>query len=82
VPKERPEFPADELHAAVPGDAEARRRIDALHRELGSQRPSPELIAEHVGELRKQPLLTALISNWFDDPRTQAFIDELTHTGL
>ena len=32
MPEERPEFPADKLRAAVPHDAQARERIDALHR--------------------------------------------------
>ena len=82
MPEERPEFPADKLRAAVPHDAQARERIDALHRELGSQRPAAATIKDHVEELRKHAPLTALIANWFEDPRTQAFIDELTAAGL
>lgn len=82
MPEDRPEFPIDKLHAAVPEDAAARERIDALHRELSAERPAPGTIKEHVAELRKHAPLTALIAAWFEHPRTQAFIDELTAAGL
>lgn len=80
--EERPEFPIDDLRAAVSGDPAARDRIDALDRELNAREPSRTSIDSHVGELRKHPSLGALITAWFEDPRTQAFIDELTGTGL
>ena len=82
MPDNTPEFPADKLRAADPQNAAARERIDALHRELSSEKPAPGAIKEHVAELRKHPPLSALVAAWFDDPRTQAFIDELTAAGL
>jgi hypothetical protein len=82
MPEDRPELPVDELRAAVAHNAAARERIDALHRELSSETPAPGAIKEHVAALRKHAPLSALITAWFEDPRTQAFIDELTATGL
>lgn len=77
-----PHYPADELRTAAGDDRTARARIDALGNELGSSKPARSSIDAHVTELRKHPSLATLIANWFDDPRTQAFIDELTGTGL
>lgn len=77
-----PEYPADELRNAAGEDRAARARVDALGRELDSSSPARSSIHDHVNELRKHPSLGTLIANWFDDPRTQAFIDELTGTGL
>jgi hypothetical protein len=76
------EFPVDELRRAAGEDRTAHARIDALGRELDSDNPVRASIDSHVAELRKHPSLSTLIANWFDDPRTQAFIDELTGTGL
>jgi len=78
---ERPDLPIDKLRAAA-GDAAARERIDALHRELSSAQPGSAAIKEHVAELRKHGSLADVITSWFEDPRTQAFIDELTAAGL
>ena len=79
---DRPDLPIDRLRAAVPNDSKAQAAIDALHAELGSDQPAPDKIKEHVATLRRHAPLTTLIANWFEDPRTQAFIDELTATGL
>jgi hypothetical protein len=76
------EFPVEKLRAAADRDDEARNRIDALHRELQSDRPSSTAIGEHVKELRKHAGLVTLVENWFDDPRTQSFINELILAGL
>jgi hypothetical protein len=82
MPDDRPEFPAEELRAAARGDREAHRHIDALHRELGSDHPTREAIDEHVGALRKRAPIGAIVANWFDDPRTQMFINEIVQAGL
>lgn len=82
MPAERPKFPLDDLRAAVGGDREAQARLDALNRELSAAKPARSTIASHVGELRKHASIGTLIANWFDDPRTQAFIDELSAGGL
>ena len=82
MPDNNPDFPADKLHAAIPDDPDARARIDALKRELASDRPTAANIRTHVTELRKHASLRDLVTAWFENPRTQAFIDELTATGL
>lgn len=74
-----PELPLDELRDRAPESGDA---IDALHAELGKERPSQEAIAEHVESLRRQPRIVTIIENWFDDPRTQTFLSELSATGL
>ena len=79
---ERPPFPTDQLRAAVPSDHEARSTIDDLHNELSTERPASSAIKAHVETLRKHAPLTTLVANWFEDPRTQAFIEELTAAGL
>jgi len=82
MPNERPDFPADKLNAAIPDDPQAQARIEALKRELASDRPTAANIHAHVTELRKHASLRDLVTAWFESPRTQAFIDELTATGL
>lgn len=79
---DRPKFPADDLRNAVPHDEPARDRIDALDRELNADRPDKSAITSHVGELRKHASLATIIANWFEDPKTQAFINELSAGGL
>jgi hypothetical protein len=82
MPAERPDFPAEDLRAALPDDPEVFKRIAELQGELHSERPATATIHNHVAELRKHASLRTLIAAWFDDPRTQAFIDELTAAGL
>jgi hypothetical protein len=82
MPDNRPDFPADKLHAAIPDDPETRARIDALKRELAADRPTASNIQAHVTELRKHASLRDLVTAWFENPRTQAFIEELTAAGL
>jgi hypothetical protein len=79
---ERPEFPLDSLHAAARDNHAARDRIDALHRELNASSPKAETIKEHVAQLRKHAPVAAIIANWFDDPRTQMFINDIVQAGL
>jgi methylthioribose-1-phosphate isomerase len=82
MPDDRTGFPAEKLHAAIPDDPETRKHIDALHRELASDRPTAANINQHVTELKKHATLRDVVTAWFENPRTQAFIDELTATGL
>ena len=79
---DRPDLPIDRLRAALPPDHDAHARVDALDRELQAEKPSTSAIKEHVAELRKHAPIAAIITNWFDDPRTQTFIDELVRIGL
>jgi hypothetical protein len=82
MPDNRTDFPDDKLNAAIADDPEARARIEALKRELASDRPTAANIHAHVTELRKHASLRDLVTAWFENPRTQAFIEELTATGL
>ncbi|HEY1727656.1 MAG TPA: hypothetical protein VGG22_04705 [Candidatus Baltobacteraceae bacterium] len=82
MPDERTDFPADKLNAVTPNDPEARARIEALKRELAADRPTAANIQSHVTELRKHASLRDLVTAWFESPRTQAFIEELTAAGL
>jgi len=76
-----PPFPADELRAATT-DPIAHSDIDALHSELGAQKPSAARIGEHVERLRRWDDLVAPLERWWLDPRTQLFIEDLTAIGL
>lgn len=76
------DFPIEKLRAAASSDDEAQNQIDALQRELQSDRPSSAAISEHVSALQKHAGLVTLIENWIDDPRTQSFINELVSAGL
>ena len=82
MPEDRPDLPVEALRAAVPSNPSAQAEIDALHRELGAESPASATIKAHVESLRKHPGLGTLIANWFEDPRTQTFIQELTAAGL
>jgi hypothetical protein len=79
---DRPSLPAHELRAALGDDPEGSSTLDALHAELQSERPSRARIDEHVDTLRSRAPLRAVLANWFDDPRTQAFLEELNAAGL
>ena len=79
---ERPQFPADALRAASPDDPEIFKRIADLDSEIKSKQPRSAKIREHSTELRKRASLRDILTAWFDDPRTQEFIDELTAAGL
>ena len=82
MPKEHPDFPAEDLRAALPDDPDVYKRISELHDELHAHHPKSAAIQEHVSALRQHPSLRDIITAWFDDPRTQAFIAELTAAGL
>jgi hypothetical protein len=70
-------LPLTELHAALPHEHHAHATIDALHAEIRKISPHRETIENHVGALRALPELEAVVANWWDDPRTQRFIDVL-----
>ncbi|TAM72663.1 hypothetical protein EPN44_15330 [bacterium] len=77
-----PPFPLGDLHDALDEDADGHAEIDALHGELAKERPSSEAIVAKVERLRSLPQLRSLIANWWDDPRTQLFLQELNAAGL
>jgi hypothetical protein len=76
-----PQLPVDAMRQAAE-DAAAHAEIDALHEELSKETPSADKIATHVERIRRQPKLLAIIENWFDDPRTQTFLADLSSAGL
>jgi hypothetical protein len=73
-------LPHTELHAALPDDHHAHATIDALHAEIHKDSPHRPTIERHVGALRALRELEAIVANWWDDPRTQRFIDVLGRT--
>ncbi len=77
-----PELPVEKLRAAIPAGDDAHAQIDALRRELVSQQPRAAAIKEHVESLREHASLRTLITSWFDDPRTQLFINDLILEGF
>ena len=77
-----PPFPEDELRASAPANSEAHSTIDALRNELTRERPDPKVIAHHVEHLNQWETLVATLERWYLDSRTQAFIAELTATGI
>ena len=79
---DRPSFPLEKLRDALPEDHEGHAEIDALHQELGAERPEASRITAHVDSLKRHAPLSALITAWFEHPQTQAFIQELTAAGL
>lgn len=80
--RECPQLPVDQLHAALPSGHEAKRGVDALHRELESPTPNPSVIRRLASELEQHAPIAAIVANWFDDPRTQEFINALVQAGL
>ncbi|MBV8723376.1 MAG: hypothetical protein JO277_14595 [Candidatus Eremiobacteraeota bacterium] len=75
-------LPIRELHDALPERHEAHETIDRLGAELSSGRPNADAIRHHVGILRSLPQLEARVVNWWDDPKTQQFIADLSQIGL
>lgn len=79
---EHPEFPVERLHAALPNGHEAKAQVDALHRELQAPAPSPSRIRQLAAELQRHAPVASIVATWFDDPRTQEFINALVQAGL
>jgi hypothetical protein len=77
-----PPFPEDELREKAPTNSEAHATIDALRNELSREKPDARRIEEHVERLRAWDDLVATLERWWMDPRTQAFVQELTAAGL
>lgn len=73
----RPGLPHADLHAALPDEHHAHDTIDALHDEINKESPHGPTIEKHVNTLRGLPELEAIVANWWDDPRTQRFVDVL-----
>ena len=80
--EELPVLPHADLHAALPHGHAHHATIDRLHREITSPSPDRSSIEKHVGTLRGLPEVEAIITNWWDDPKTQRFIANLSQIGL
>ncbi len=77
-----PLLPYDQLRHAAGDDASAQSELDALHAHLGTERPDPARIRDHVDALRGVRDVEAHIANWWDDPVTQRWIKAITDSGL
>jgi hypothetical protein len=75
-------LPHKRLHAALPHGHGAHATIDDLHAEVGKASPNPDAIARHVGTLRALPEVEAIVANWWDDPKTQRIVADLSQIGL
>jgi hypothetical protein len=75
-------LPLEQLHAALPGHHQAHARIDQLHAEMGKDSPSRQAIEQHVHHLRLLPELEAIVVNWWNDPKTQRFFENLGQIGV
>ncbi len=75
-------LPHKDLHAALPREHPAHSTIDALHAETQKPSPSSEAIERHVGVLRALPELEAIVTNWWDNPKTQRYFAALGQIGL
>jgi hypothetical protein len=78
----RPQFPYDELHAAIGADPAARNELDALRAHLEHPTPDPAQLQGHVDALRGVRDAEARIANWWDDPATQRWVMTITNAGL
>lgn len=77
-----PLLPHGDLHAALPPGHAAHATIDRLHADIQAPTPDRQSIERHVGHLRALPELEATVANWWDDPKTQRFIANLSQIGL
>lgn len=82
LPLLRPDLPLEDLHAALPQGHAAHTTIDDLDAQLQGHLSDRAAIEEHVGTLRALPELEAIVTNWWDDPKTQRFIANLGQIGL
>jgi hypothetical protein len=82
LPLQRPTLPQDDLHGALPSEHPAHATIDRLDAELQAAQPDRQAIEQHVGALRLLPELEAIVANWWENPRTQRFVWNLSQIGL
>jgi hypothetical protein len=75
-------LPVARLHDALPQGHAAHATIDNLYREITGAKPNRATIEHHVSALRSLPELEATVANWWDDPKTQRVIYDLTQIGL
>jgi hypothetical protein len=79
-----PHPPYDELRASL-GDGdhtEGQAALDELHASLHKEPPGVADVEASVRRLRTIPVLEARISNWFESPRTQNWLQILNDAGL
>lgn len=79
---DHPPLPHDDLQAALGADHPERATVDRLRAELAAPKPDRAAIETHVGRLRSLPEVGAVIANWWDNPATQRFLNNLSNTGL
>lgn len=77
-----PHPPYDELRAALGTPSDHTADVDDLHTAMNAERPAPDHVRASVDRLRGVPELEARIANWFDSPRVQQWLFDLSETGL
>ena len=80
MPAPRPDFPYDDLRSHS-DDPEYRSALEAFAAEYATDRPDHARLAEHARTVATEPSESPF-ARWWHDPHTQAFIAELTATGL
>lgn len=76
------QFPAEDLHNALPKDHAAHGTIDALDAELSAGSPNPAAIRQHVESLRGLPQLRDSVVAWWEQPWVQRLVSELGQIGV
>jgi hypothetical protein len=79
---DRPDLPLEELRAAAAGHPESTSAIDDLHAELSAPTPDPARLQAHAERISAFADLAGPFERWWLNPRVQAFIAELTATGI
>jgi hypothetical protein len=82
VLRQQAALPHKDLHAALPVGHHAHAVIDELHAEIQRPTPSHDAIKRHTTHLRALPELEAIIVTWWDNPKTQRFVDTLAQIGV
>ncbi len=80
--QQRPDVPIEEFRAAAGDHPESHAAIGEFHSEFSSAAPDPAAIAAHAEKLRAYPTLVGTFERWYLNPRVQAFLAELTATGI
>jgi len=79
---ERPSLPMDELRHAVGDDPEGLTAADDLHAAWQSETPDRKTIEGHVDRLRGIRDAEAVVLNWWESPRVQSIVKNLTDAQL
>jgi hypothetical protein len=79
---QRPDVPIEALRTAAGDHPEAAAALSAFHAEYASDEPDPKALEAHANRLLDFPALVGPFERWYLEPRVQAFLAELSATGL